>query len=142
MSAAPSGHISQSRAASSSPGAKCSTSQAMKGATRLDQRWCVSGLATMATRLKSLRCQAEFDVVPEGARIHALEIPDDLEHPHVAVARDEGFELARDPIELLRRHARLEHDLDRLGVVVFLVGEHGLSGSGRERKRGRAHPNA
>jgi hypothetical protein len=35
---APSGHISQSRAASISPGEKCSTSQRMKGEGRLDQR--------------------------------------------------------------------------------------------------------
>ena len=37
-STVPSGHISQSRAASISPREKCSTSQRMKGATRLDQR--------------------------------------------------------------------------------------------------------
>jgi mono/diheme cytochrome c family protein len=38
MSAAPSGHISQARAASTPPGGKCSTLQRMKGATRADQR--------------------------------------------------------------------------------------------------------
>ena len=79
----------------------------------------------MATPAEILEVpQAEFDVVPEGARVHALEILDDLEHPHVAVARDEGFELGGDGVELFRRHAAVEHDLDRLGVVVFLVGEH------------------
>ena len=68
--------------------------------------------------------QAELDVVPEGDGVHALEILDDLEHARMPMARDEGFELGRHRVELLGGHAAREQDFDRLGVVIFLVGEH------------------
>jgi hypothetical protein len=38
--------------------------------------------------------------VPEGARIHALEVLDHFEHADLAVPLDEGLELARDLVEL------------------------------------------
>ena len=40
------------------------------------------------------------------------------------MARDEGFELAGHRVELLGGYAAREQDFDRLGIVVFLVGEH------------------
>src|SRR5262245_66356811 len=70
--------------------------------------------------------QAELEVVPEGGCVHALEILDDLEHAHLAVAADKGLEPVGDLIEFLCREPPLEFDLDRAGVVVFPVAQHGL----------------
>src|SRR5262245_61459224 len=69
--------------------------------------------------------QAEFEVMPEGGCVHALEILDDLEHANLAVAADEGLEPAGHFIEFLRRESPFEFDLDRVGVVVFPVAQHG-----------------
>jgi hypothetical protein len=67
--------------------------------------------------------QTEFEVLPECGAVHALEILDDLEHVDLAVPRNEGLEFLRGIFDLLRRDEALDHDLDRKGVVVFLVGD-------------------
>ena len=86
----------------------------------------MSGLADDRRPAEILQmAQAEFDVVPEGDRVHALEILDDLEHAHMAVPGDEALQLGGNGVELLGGNAARKHDLDGLGVVVFLVGQHG-----------------
>jgi hypothetical protein len=50
------------------------------------------------------------------------------------VALDEGFELLRDLVELFRRYAAREHDLDRLRIVVFLEDSMGSSVAGSRLK--------
>src|SRR5215831_18700281 len=64
--------------------------------------------------------------MPERACVHALEVLDHFEHANLAMALDEGLEPLRDLVELLGRQAAGKHDLDRLRIVIFLIGKHGL----------------
>ncbi len=136
-SAAPSGHISQSRAASISSGAKCSTSQSHEGRYQARPEIMRAGARHDGDAVEVLEVlQAEFHVMPQGGGVHALEIGDHLEHAHLTVALDEGFELARHSVELIGRDAAAQGDLDGLGVVVFRVREHG--GPVRQARFGKA----
>src|SRR5262249_54292650 len=67
----------------------------------------------------------EGNVSVEGAGVHALEVLDHFEHADLPVTLDEGLELLRDLVELLGRQAAGKHDLDRLRIVIFLIGKHG-----------------
>src|SRR6476660_3421613 len=79
--------------------------------------------------------KTEFEILPECGAVHALEVFDNLEHVDLAVPRNESLEFLRGIFEFLRRDEAFDHDLDREGVVVFLVGQHGPSPKGPQFQR-------